>query len=75
MNKTRLAEIKKISAGIEVLKDNLQSILIEEEWAFESMPENLQGSERGDRSQDAQEYLNEAIDKLGEAIEQLDDIM
>ena len=75
MNKKRLAEIQKISAGLEVLKSNLQDILNDEEWSFDSIPENLQGAEQGDRSQDAQEYLNEAIDKLGEAIEQLNEIM
>ena len=68
MNKQRR---KKINDNINILgsiKSNLESILSDEEYSFENMPENLQGSIRGEESENA-------IDLLYEAINNLDDIM
>lgn len=45
----------------------ISNILFDEEEAFENMPESLQGSERGDISQEAQDNLRCAIDALDEA--------
>ena len=61
MNKARRKEIQKIIKDIENL---VHSILSEEQVAFDNMPENLQGSYRGQESEDAQGSLESAIDAL-----------
>ena len=72
MNKSRRKEIQKIIKDIENL---VHSILSEEQVAFDNMPENLQGSYRGQESEDAQGSLESAIDALEEAIACLDEII
>lgn len=72
MNKTRRKIIQKAIGDIESV---LQDVLDEEQEAFENMPENLQESERGQISQEAQENLESAIDALGEAISYLEEIV
>lgn len=71
MNKARRKEIQKIIKDIENL---VHSILSEEQEAFDNMPENLQGSYRGQESEDAQGSLESAIDALEEAISCLEEI-
>lgn len=71
MNKARRKEIQKVIRDIETL---VQSILGEEQEAFDNMPENLQGSWRGTESEDAQGSLESAIDALEEAIVCLEEI-
>ena len=72
MNKARRKEIQKIIKDIENL---VHSILSEEQVAFDNMPENLQGSYRGQESEDAQGSLESAIDAIEEAIACLDEII
>lgn len=74
MNKERRTMIEKIITRIENIKDELQDVLSDEEFAFDNMPENLQYSERGEASQEAIDSMSEAIDNLEEAIEQLQNI-
>ena len=62
------SELKQISSG-------LSSILSEEQDAFDNMPEGLQSSYRGMCSEDAIDIMEEASDKLDEAIELLGDIV
>ena len=73
MNKNRRQQLKewKYRASLwveqgEALKSELESIHSDEEMYFDCMPENLQGSQNGINSE-------EAIDKMNEAIECLDD--
>ena len=56
------------------MEDKLRSVLSEEETAFENIPENLQCSIRGEESEESIDYMNEAIDSLENAIEQLREI-
>jgi len=53
---------------LESIKSDIEMILMDEEMAFESMPENLQYSYRGEMSQEAQDNMNEAIDTIDEYI-------
>lgn len=64
---------KEISKAIGQIEDVVQQILDDEEEAFENMPKNLQESERGEISQDAQAALSYAVDALEEAIGALED--
>lgn len=72
MNKTRRNQIQIVIKNIE---DLVQSILSDEQEAFDNMPENLQGSWRGTESEDAQGSLESAIDALEEAIVCLEEIV
>lgn len=53
---------------LEGIKSDIEMVLMDEEFAFESMPENLQYSMRGEASQEAQDNMNEAIDLIDEFI-------
>lgn len=82
MNNTRRRRINELKMQIDFvnnqLKDaskRLSSILNEEQDAFDNMPEGLQNSCRGMCSEDAIDSMEEASDKLDEAIELLNDIV
>jgi hypothetical protein len=77
MNKKRRKRISNVVSEMETLietgnsdyddiRDELEDVLLEEECAFNSMPENLQYSMRGEESQ-------EAIDLIETAIQCIDD--
>lgn len=84
MNNQRRKELKNIVATmenictvnideLEGIKSDIESVLWDEEFAFESMPENLQYSMRGEASQEAQGNMNEAIDLIDEFINDYED--
>lgn len=74
MNKDRRNKIQQIIDNINLVKSELQNVLDDEEFAFDSMPENLQYSIRGEESQEAIDYMNEAIECLDNVIETLESI-
>lgn len=59
--------------ALEEIKSDIESVLWDEEFAFESMPENLQYSMRGEASQEAQNNMNEAIDLIDGFISDYED--
>lgn len=74
MNKQRRTEIKNIIAELENIKTKLDNVFSEEQYAFDNMPENLQYSMRGEESQEAIDYMSEAVSSIEEAIDQLEGI-
>ena len=84
MNKQRRKELAKIVTAmenvstpvdieeLEGIKSDIEMVLMDEEFAFESMPEGLQYSMRGEASQEAQDNMNEAIDAIDEFLSQKD---
>lgn len=74
MNKQRRMEIKNIIAELENIKTKLDNVFSEEQYAFDNMPENLQYSMRGEESQEAIDYMSEAVSSIEEAIDQLEGI-
>jgi flagellar biosynthesis chaperone FliJ len=74
MNKERRMKISNVIKEIGQIKDKLQEVLNEEETVFDNMPENLQCSMRGEESEESIDYMNDAIDALDSAIEQLEEI-
>ena len=58
---------------LERIKSDIEMVLMDEEFAFESMPEGLQYSMRGEASQKAQDNMNEAIDFIDEFISDYED--
>ena len=80
MNKQRRKELaniviamENVSTPIDIeelegIKSDIEMVCMDEEMAFDSMPENLQYSMRGEASQEAQDNMNEAIDLIDEFI-------
>jgi len=73
MNKERRRRIKQVVESLTPLLAEVESIKDDEEFAFDSMPEGLQNSMRGEDSQEAIEYLDDATEKIEKAIECLED--
>lgn len=74
MNNKRRKAIIEISQKIELNTDCLKDILSEEQESYYSMPENLQNSDRGMESEEAQSSLESAIESLEDAISLLEEI-
>ena len=75
MNKQRRNLIGENINLLEKIKNNLEDILSDEEFSFDNMPENLQGSLRGEESETAIDVLSEAIDDIENCIEKLNEIV
>ncbi len=66
---------KQIISAINDITDVIRDILSDEQDSFDNMPESLQHSFNGERSEDAQELLDLTVDALEEAISCLEDIV
>ena len=71
MNNNRRKQIGKAIEKIEEVTSILQEVLNEEEDAFDNMPENLQGSVRGEQSQEAIDILETSIGNLEDIVDEL----
>lgn len=69
MNNIRRKKLTTLYEQIEELKTLLEDVHADEEEAFDNIPENLEGSERYEKSQEAVENLDCAISALEEALE------
>ena len=74
MNKARIKQLINWKKKAEELKEELESILYDEQDYFDNMPENLQGSMKGMDSEEAINQLEDAISTLEEAIDSVDNI-
>ena len=74
MNKQRRQRIRDVRKEIENCKENLQTILDEEQDYFDNIPENLQGSMRGSDSEDAIDTMESCIEDLENIIKELTEI-
>lgn len=75
MNNQRRKKINEVKSLLKMSGEMLDKILNEEQDYFDNMPENLQGSMRGEDSEAAIESLEESIDAIGEAIGSLEEIV
>lgn len=72
MNNQRRKELNKISTemsvatieDLESIKSDIEMVLMDEEMAFENMPEGIQMSYRGEMSEEAQDNMTDAIDQI-----------
>ena len=76
MNAQRRKEINQLLEILAGAAMEVEAILQDEEEAFGNIPESLEGSERYENSersvsnlQEAETYINEAVEQLNEAIE------
>ena len=66
MNAKRCGELEKINEQIGDLRTQLEDILADEQEYFDNMPESLQGSERGQASENAISDIECAISDLND---------
>lgn len=74
MNKQRRGQIANIIKKLQSISAELSDVLSEEELVFDNMPENLQGSMRGEESEEAIDIMSEALDGIEEICGNLESI-
>lgn len=74
MNKARRKNIQDVVDQLEELKSALEGIQSEEEEYRDNIPENLQGSERYEKADEACDALGEAVDGLEDVITSLGEL-
>ena len=72
MNGNRRKRIQIVINGLNVLLDDIQSLLEEEQNAYDALPESLQEAERGELMQEAIDNLDAASSGVEEAVESLE---
>ncbi len=65
-------KLDELVSEVECVKSDVESIQWEEEEYRDNMPENLQGSERYDKADNACTNLSDAVDALNDMIDDLD---
>lgn len=75
MNKYRRKSLQDIIDQLEELKGSLEDLQAEEEEYRDNMPENLQGSERYERADNACDSLADAVSNLEETISSIETAM
>lgn len=74
MNKARRNIIKNILESLRRNHSELENVLEDENDAYENTMEYFPGSEKADEMEENIEYLNEAVEAVDMAIEQLENI-
>ena len=75
MNKQRRKEIKNAIELLDGVKEQLESILFDESDYFDNMPENLQGSIRGEESENAIDIIQDVVDEIDNCIVSLNELV
>ncbi|WP_411752129.1 hypothetical protein [Serratia sp. (in: enterobacteria)] len=73
MNADRRKRLSDLFVKIEIIKGEVEDVRDEEQDAFDSMPEGLQQSERGQKSEMAISCIEEIIDGLEKACDQINE--
>lgn len=73
MNNLRRKTLQNLYDIIANAKDNLDEVRDEEECYKDNIPENLQGSERYERAEEAVDALESAICSLEEALDSIEE--
>lgn len=78
MNKQRRAELNSVALeaneiqnAMELLKARLELVYSDEEYAYDSMPDNLKYSWRGQEAEEAVNSMERVLDHMKEIIEEL----
>ena len=75
MNNERRKKLREWLKKVGVLRDELESICSDEEMSFDMLPENLQGSVNGMNSEEAIDKMNEAMECLDDAVNAVEEIL
>ena len=73
MNKERRKSLREIQSKLERLGEDLEALKEEEEEYGDNMPENLQESERYQRADEVCDLLQEALENLDNAYQQIEE--
>ncbi|MBH9191851.1 hypothetical protein JEV24_11755 [Pseudomonas aeruginosa] len=69
MNKARRRQLQQITAQLEEIREQIETLVSEEEEeALDAMPESLQDSNRGARMEEIVDQLNEAASGIEDAV-------
>lgn len=74
MNKKRREKISKAVISLEEILTLVEEILDEEQDAYDNMPENLQSSMRAEESEEAIDTLGEAMENINSVVDALSEI-
>jgi len=69
VNAQRRKALATIVATLEAAATDLEALRDEEQDYYDSMPEGLQGSERGEMAEASYEAMSEAVDAISQAVE------
>ena len=72
MNEVRRKALRDVISGIQRLSEELEALCGEEEDYRDNIPENMQGSERYDKAEEAIDMISEAVDNLRCAVESIE---
>lgn len=75
MNKARRKELSRAVELLEEAQSIIESCRDEEQEYIDNMPENLQESEKYYAAEEAVNNMDEAYDKIGEAIDSVESAM
>lgn len=75
MNKAREKELRDLITKIEYCKNELERIKSDEEFYYDSIPENLQSSYRAEESERIIDELDDILDTYNDMIENLNDVL
>lgn len=73
MNKERRKSLREIQSKLERLGQDLEALKEEEEEYRDNMPENLQESDRYQRADEVCDLLQEALENLDNAYQQIEE--
>lgn len=73
MNKARRNQLKEIQEKMSELRDMIDTVLAEEQEAYDNLPESFQDSERGEAIQTAIEAMESAMESCEEAENSLEE--
>ena len=81
MNKERRTQIKTNNKRLDLVTDvlntyksELESIQMDEEFAFDNLPEGFQNGIRGDEMQDAIDEMEDAMETIDKIIKELEEV-
>lgn len=75
MNKARRKWLEDIYNRLEVLKDELENLSVEEQDAYDNLPESLQDSERGDAMEENVSDIDDVASSIEEIMDTIQDII
>lgn len=75
MNKLRRKALQEVFDKLSDLREQVETIMQEEDESRENMPENLQGSERYEQSETASSCMGEAMEYISSACDSIESAM
>lgn len=74
MNKVRMAKIKSVMPSVVFARDAIENALNEEQDYYDNIPENLLESDRACASEEYISILEDVLEELSNAVDNLEEI-